>query len=82
MTQRRPENRTSVRNYRHVLEGRRPIDSLATRSGVAPDPSDAHTPPPFPAYFASTIYPVFHLLHTRGVTPDDRIAILCDVSTQ
>jgi hypothetical protein len=49
-------------------------------SGLYPD--DAVIPEnecPFPAYFSKCIHPLFQRLHLLGVTPDDRISIICEV---
>jgi hypothetical protein len=83
MTQRRPDLRTNVRNYRHILEGRRPPSSMVTQGGAigqrVVEMEKPASSAPFPEYFAQTVYPVFQKLHTHGVTPDDRIIILCEV---
>lgn len=34
----------------------------------------------FPFYFDQFLYPLFLRLHYKGITPDDRISILCEVS--
>ena len=34
---------------------------------------------PFPPYFSKIVHPLFQKLHVRGVTPDDRIAIIAEV---
>jgi hypothetical protein len=93
MTQRSPEKRTNVRNYRHILEGRRSPSTMVSQGGSshagqrAPPSADTDAAVtrdstesmPFPEYFSQTIYPLFSKLHTMGVTPDDRIVILCEV---
>jgi hypothetical protein len=33
---------------------------------------------PFPSYFSKIIHPLFQKLHVRGITPDDRIAIIAE----
>ena len=101
MTQRDPDKRTSVRNYRHVLEGRRDPATLVsyslsntsnnntnttisdnnTNTTTATATTTANLLPPFPQYFSRTVHPIFHTLHIHGTTPDDRIAIICHVST-
>jgi hypothetical protein len=35
----------------------------------------------FPSYFGSTLYELFLSIHWRGATPDDRIGIICQVSS-
>ena len=35
------------------------------------------TTAPFPPYFASSLYPLFLKLHWTGVTPDDRVNLIC-----
>ena len=69
MTQRDPEKRTNIRNYRHVLEGRLAPTTLYSRvhsissplGEQAPQKSTASSTPPFPDFFAQTIYPVFQV---------------------
>ena len=34
---------------------------------------------PFPPYFSKVVHPLFHEMHVKGNTPDDRIAIICEV---
>jgi hypothetical protein len=34
---------------------------------------------PFPSYFSKICHPLFQKQHVRGVTPDDRIAIIAEV---
>ena len=34
----------------------------------------------FPAYFGSVLYDLFHRIHSRCVTPDDRITLISEVS--
>lgn len=31
----------------------------------------------FPPFFKSTIFPLFMKLHWEGVTPDDRVGVIC-----
>ena len=68
MTQRDPEKRTNIRNYRHVLEGRLAPTTLYSRVHSITSPlepslqkSTAKSTPPFPDFFAQTIYPVFQV---------------------
>ena len=91
MTQRDPEKRTSVRNYRHILEGRRDPSTLIARdSSTSAVATAGETTPPyvydkspqdvFPDYFSRVVHPIFQMLHVKGVSPDDRIVILCEVN--
>jgi hypothetical protein len=34
---------------------------------------------PLPQFLESSVYPLFLKLHWNGVTPDDRIKIVCEV---
>lgn len=118
MTQRDPNNRSSVQSYRYILEGRRSPNKMATYQqnlennscddAATDDPSLrpnilSPLPPgppvptplssklhaqqmnniqqssPFPSYFSKIMHPLFQKLHVRGVTPDDRIAIIAEV---
>lgn len=36
----------------------------------------------FPAYFDSCLYPLFLKIHWNGVTPDERVNIICQVDTK
>lgn len=70
MTQKDPSKRHSVADYRRQLEGcgKNSHESAAVDS-------------PFPSYFSSVLYPLYLQLHWEGVGPDQRIAILCQVSS-
>lgn len=84
MTQQDPEKRTSVRNYRHILEGRRDPSTLIARSTIAESSNtnmDENSKDVFPDYFSRVVHPIFQMLHVKGVSPDDRIVILCEVGT-
>ena len=66
MTQRDPDNRHSVLEYRKQLE-------LENSGG-----HDA----PFPPFFNTALYPLFLRLHWEGTGPDQRIGILCEVGSR
>lgn len=92
MTQRDPDKRLSVNQYRQILEGGlrsgdQSVDisgmsnleaSAIASAGHGPDVnSEQQLGPVFPAHFDSTLYPLFLEIHFSGNTPDDRINIIC-----
>ncbi len=95
MTQKDPASRLSVSEYLDILQGKlaeaQPSDlpvppslptAAARREGTAAPTvslnrsSDLAT---FPAYFDSSLYPLFLKMHWNGITPDDRVNIFCQV---
>lgn len=83
MTQIDPMKRKSVEQYRRVFEGN--LDLVTGASASHDDSSssndDCHSTV-FPAYFRDSLYPLFMQLHWQGVTPDDRIGIICQNYSQ
>ena len=82
MTQIDPLKRRSVEQYRQIFEGSLKMDSekemdYSDGEAGADDKSTI-----FPAYFRDTLYPLFLQLHWQGVTPDDRIGIVCENYSQ
>jgi WD40 repeat protein len=75
MTQRDPERRLSVKQYRELLQ-KSLMSSSSTSSGSGKQKTGNDTA--FPQYFESMLHPLFLRLHYKGITPDDRIAIICD----
>ena len=71
MTQKNPNSRLTVAEYSNILKG---MTSLET--------TEHPVIPPFPTYFESCLYPLFLKLHWEGVTPDDRVWIVCQVRIQ
>jgi hypothetical protein len=72
MTQKNPSKRHSIADYRKQLEG--------GEKGNGSSNENATVDCPFPSYFTSVLYPLYFQLHWEGVGPDQRIAILCQVS--
>ena len=90
MTQRNPDKRLSIADYREQLEEHRSSSCSSTErtpssinhnggmnsnSGEIEREREA----PFPAYFGDVLHPLFLRLHWEGVCPDQRIAIICEV---
>jgi hypothetical protein len=73
MTQKNPNKRNSIADYRKQLEG--------GEKGNGSNDESASVDCPFPSYFTSVLYPLYLQLHWEGVGPDQRIAILCQVSS-
>ena len=67
MTQRDPEKRLSINQYFDILEGKSKLRS-----------NSINEKPIFAPYFSRCIYPLFTRLHFEGLTPDDRIGIICE----
>jgi len=78
MTQQDPEKRLTVNEYRKILEGSL-SDTKLQDSSAWHFTNDTKASVVFPAYFDSTLYPLFEEMHWSGSTPDDRISILCQV---
>lgn len=91
MTQKDPKNRLSVLHYRTFLEGKYSLKELESityeqlmlpLSPLATSPKNSSTLKSnaviFPAYFEDFLHPLYMHLHWKGVTPDDRLSILCD----
>eukprot|EP01035_Chromulina_nebulosa_P016923 gene16923-22414_t len=83
MTQRDPDVRLSVQQYRLLLQGGVSSDNSSndTKSISTTIPSDEKKKPiytAFPLYFETVLYPLFLKLHWKGSTPDDRIGIICE----
>jgi hypothetical protein len=51
------------------------------RTALPPAPPSKGSPDlaTFPAYFDSSLYPLFLKMHWNGITPDDRVNIFCQV---
>jgi hypothetical protein len=54
-----------------------PILPPRSESGAVDSPANSSI---FPAFFETSIYPLFLKMHWNGFTPDDRINIICQVS--
>jgi len=68
MTQRDPERRLSIKQYFDILEGK----------GMLRNSNTVNESPIFSPYFSECIYPLFTKLHFEGLTPDNRIGIICE----
>lgn len=86
MTQRDPDKRLSVAEYREQLEGLKKtsvsdVDTSQTNptNSKSGNSSDNEREAPFPAYFRDVLYPLFLKLHWEGICPDQRISIICEV---
>jgi hypothetical protein len=94
MTQKDPASRLSVSEYLDILQGKLsgagdgaatgadlPVPPPAIRAAVPPTPATKVLPDlaTFPAYFDSSLYPLFLKMHWNGITPDDRVNIFCQV---
>ena len=66
MTQRDPEKRLSIKQYFDILEGKSKLRN------------STNDKPIFAPYFSQSICPLFTRLHFEGLTPDDRIGIICE----
>lgn len=75
MTQRDPRRRLNVTEYLRLLQGKPvtddPVDSEQRGEGEGPLAA-------FPPYFEHCLYPLFLKLHWAGVSPDERIYIICE----
>jgi len=71
MTQKIAERRLSVTEYLKILQ-------TSTTQGGAEENTGVSAV--LPTYFEHCIYPLYLKLHYQGITPDDRIAILTEVS--
>ncbi|KAJ1426931.1 hypothetical protein B484DRAFT_450462 [Ochromonadaceae sp. CCMP2298] len=92
MTQKDPSKRLSITEYLQVLQGNTSIDTDPHSTG-APPTSALPPPPQsasgasgdqltnplggFHPYFGSSLYPLFLKMHWNGVSPDERINIIC-----
>jgi hypothetical protein len=76
MTQKDPERRLSASEYLNVLQGN--VENISEQTFG--DLKDFKVDYFLPSYFDSCVYPLFLKLHWNGVTPDDRITIICEVS--
>ena len=88
MTQRDPDKRLSIADYREQLEGIKiasisdadisKIDRKVSQRSNNSDTDDEREAP-FPAYFRDVLYPLFLKLHWEGTNPDQRVSIICEV---
>eukprot|EP01038_Epipyxis_sp_PR26KG_P008875 gene8875-11972_t len=89
MTQRDPNKRLSIPEYLDVLQGKSHLYQFNDASGSTNKQNKKGKPPlnvnqdlnstiPFPPYFNEFLYPLFFKLHWQGITPDDRINIICE----
>lgn len=74
MTQKDPEKRLRISEYVNALLGK-----SDESTPVNPQLAQITSNPTIPLYFETCIYPLYLKLHWNGVTPDDRITILCEV---
>lgn len=86
MTQRDPDRRLTAKEYRYLLQNgitdnQEDLASNNEQLRIFNDPMERIKPTEtaFPPYFEQLLYPLFLRLHYQGITPDDRIAILCQV---
>lgn len=76
MTQRDPEKRLRISEYLDILSGRCTVKPVSSKEeATLPDVPKY----PFPPFFDSFLYPLFLKMHWNGVTPDDRVNIVCEV---
>jgi hypothetical protein len=85
MTQKDPNKRLSASDYLKILMGKSIDDKEREREREKEKDSSeigtrASSLSALPEYFDSCIYPLYLKLHWNGVTPDDRIKIICEVS--
>lgn len=73
MTQRDPEKRLRISEYLDILSGKCVVKPAGSKEDVD------HLRYPFPSFFDSFLYPLFLKMHWNGVTPDDRVNIVCEV---
>lgn len=61
-----------------------PVPQPASASGapLPPPPPPASPLCVFPAYFDSSLYPLFLKMHWNGVTPDERVNLICQVRAE
>eukprot|EP00595_Chromulina_sp_UTEXLB2642_P001080 CAMPEP_0196767414 /NCGR_PEP_ID=MMETSP1095-20130614/40796_1 /TAXON_ID=96789 ORGANISM="Chromulina nebulosa, Strain UTEXLB2642" /NCGR_SAMPLE_ID=MMETSP1095 /ASSEMBLY_ACC=CAM_ASM_000446 /LENGTH=413 /DNA_ID=CAMNT_0042135519 /DNA_START=62 /DNA_END=1300 /DNA_ORIENTATION=+ len=83
MTQRDPDVRLSVQQYRLLLQGGVSLDNSkndtkSINTTMSSDEKKKPTITAFPLYFETVLYPLFLKLHWKGSTPDDRIGIICE----
>lgn len=72
MTQKDPSKRLSATDYLKILQGKSFL-----KDATINEESKLSL---FPNYFESCIYPLNMKLHWNGVTPDDRVKIISEVS--
>lgn len=72
MTGKDPDKRLSAAEYLKLLQGK-DVDKDALQT------IDVEEIAVLPDYFEQCLYPLYLRLHWSGVTPDDRIGILCEV---
>ena len=76
MTQRDPEKRLRVSDYLDILSGKCVVKPVGAKDDVH---LDSNSKFPFPLFFDSFLYPLYLKMHWNGVTPDDRVNIVCEV---
>ena len=77
MTQKNPAKRLSASDYLRILSGN--IEKVEETAQTTKENRDHPRLIPIPSYFETCIYPLYLKLHWQGVTPDDRIIIICEV---
>eukprot|EP01039_Chlorochromonas_danica_P000671 gene672-726_t len=80
MTQKDPEKRLSVSQYLALLQGR-PGTGISSEEGSSKGSIDGEGKSAlcvFPPFFDTCLYPLYLKLHWQGVTPDDRVHLLCE----
>jgi len=77
MTQLNPAKRLTIRDYRCILEGTMPYPGTLVENGTDRSHSHSRGQPIFPAYFGSSLLPLYMALHWTGVTPDRRLSMIC-----
>jgi hypothetical protein len=77
MTQKDPEKRLSASEYLKVLSGN--VEQFSESYAANFFDFRSQRFHAFPTYFESCLYPLYLKLHWNGVTPDGRIAIICQV---
>jgi hypothetical protein len=87
MTQRDPTKRLSVSDYIDILSGKLSFQNIVEEFGncksfleSSESTSNISGNCPFPSHFDSYLYPLYLKMHWNGITPDDRISIVCEVS--
>jgi hypothetical protein len=85
MTQRDPTKRLCISDYIDILSGKLNFpnsfsnDNLSNASETSESLSISSGNCPFPSHFDSYLYPLYLKMHWNGITPDDRISIVCEV---
>jgi serine/threonine protein kinase len=75
MTRKDADKRLSASDYLKILQGKISVEQLSTETENVNSPKAKYV---IPDFFESCIYPLFLKLHWNGVTPDDRVMIVCE----